>query len=63
MTIDMTRVFLILRPETAAVVQGVIQARIDALTSTECNAPAVRAEMDAECAQLQIVVGQLEEPA
>ncbi|MFC4932963.1 hypothetical protein [Massilia sp. GCM10023247] len=62
MTIDMSKVFLILRPATAAVVQTVIQDRLDALTDTECNNPAVRAEMDAECAHLRVVIGQLVEP-
>jgi len=59
----MSRVFLIMPSDTAAVVRSVIQARLDELNGTECNNPTVRAEMDAESAVLDTVAGQLDEPA
>lgn len=59
----MSRVFLIMSDTTAAAVQAVILARIERLIDTECNNPEVRAEMDAECAVLATVAGQLKEPA
>ena len=59
----MSRVFLILTNETAAAVQSVVLARIERLVDTECNNPEVQAEMDAECALLATVAGQLKEPA
>jgi hypothetical protein len=63
MTIDMTKVFLIMRADTAAVVQRVVQERLHLLTVTEGCISADPVVVAAERAHLQTVVGQLEEPA
>jgi len=58
----MSRVFLILNTEAAAVLERVIVEHADRLEGTECNVPLLRKNMLAECALLRAVAGKLKEP-